>query len=113
MLKDDHVLFLLYTGDVLSGGEQGHFECEADSQTRLDTYCKENPGRTVPLVPLTTVQQHLVDERELFETWFKALSGIRHLERCGDTYFGDWAACAWQGWQARSLLMTEKGGPSV
>lgn len=44
------------------------------------------------------------DEREAFEAWFKQRANRAHVERCGDTYFGDWAACAWEGWQARAAV---------
>lgn len=43
-------------------------------------------------------------EREAFEAWFKPRAKKMHLERCGETYFSDWAACAWEGWQARASL---------
>jgi hypothetical protein len=46
-------------------------------------------------------------ERQRFEAWFKAHSNRPHLERAGDTYFSDWAACAWQGWQARAAAPSQ------
>jgi len=42
-------LFLLHSGQIDSGGEQDDWETEADSQVRVDEFCRLHPGKTIPL----------------------------------------------------------------
>ena len=55
-------LFLLHSGQIDSGGEQDDWETEADSQVRVDEFCRLHPGQTIPLfahpprAPLTEEQ---------------------------------------------------------
>lgn len=44
-------LFLLHTGQIDSSGEQDEWETEADSQQRVDEFCRQHPGMTIGLYP--------------------------------------------------------------
>lgn len=69
------------------------------------------PGNIAFSIALAQAQPSLTDERAAFEAWFKPHAKKVHLERCGETYFGDWAACAWEGWQARAAIATQAAQP--
>ncbi len=44
-------LFLLHSGLIDDGGEQGEWEPEAWSQKRVDDFCRLHPGQTIELYP--------------------------------------------------------------
>lgn len=104
-------LFLLYTGQIDSGGEQDEWETEADSARRVDAFCAARPGQTIGLfphppaaarVPLTPAQQHA-------DVLFRLLVGVEdiHRDECEhapeDRVYADGAmAEAWQ--EARAMI---------
>jgi hypothetical protein len=91
-------LFMLHENDGQWGAYQVSNAYASDPKAfRLYT-ASQQPA--APAVPST-------GGREAFEAWFKPHSKKVHLERCGETYFGDWAACAWEGWQARAALAAQ------
>ena len=91
-------LFLLHSGQIDSGGEQDDWETEADSQVRVDEFCRLHPGQTIPLfahpprAPLTdehvyavvrSVQPHLATTSKAWRDlvvecryWLEAAHGI-------------------------------------
>lgn len=55
-------LFLLYTGQIDSSGEQDEWETEADSWNRVEAFCRANPGKTIGLYPVAQPVQVQVHE---------------------------------------------------
>jgi hypothetical protein len=50
-------LFLLHCGQIDSSGEQDDWDCEADSGKRVEDFCRQHPGKTIPLYTAAHPQQ--------------------------------------------------------